>query len=57
MIFYGCHCGTVACWEDEANPQDSDHWAANVALLKKAGADLIIFNGGKEVPPSFSGIN
>jgi hypothetical protein len=56
MIFYSCRCGTVAVWEDEAQPQDSAHWALNIGLLK-TGAELAIFNGDKPTRPSFSGIN
>jgi hypothetical protein len=57
IMFYSCKCGTIAVWEDERQPRDAQHWAQNIELLKKAGVDLVIFNGNKPTPPSFSGIN
>ena len=58
MMFYACGCGgTIAVWEDEKQPKDAAHWAQNLKLLKKAGVDLVCFNGNKPTPSSFSGIN
>jgi len=57
MMFYACECGTVVVWEDERQPKDAHHRAQNIKLLGKAGVDVLIFNGNKRTPPSFSGIN
>lgn len=57
MMFYVCDCGTVAVWEDERQPRDGNHWAQNVKLLQAAGVAVLVFNGNKRTPPSFSGIN
>jgi hypothetical protein len=56
MMFYGCRCVTVSVWEDEfqCGPKT---WPRNVALAKRTGAGLLIFNGGRDTPPGFSGIN
>jgi len=37
----------VGVWEDERQPIDGEHWSQNLTLLKKAGTDLIWFNGKK----------
>jgi hypothetical protein len=57
IVFYSCQCGTVVVWEDERQPKDAQHWAQNIRLLKKAHVEVIVFNGNKETPPGFSGIN
>jgi hypothetical protein len=57
MMFYVCKCGAIAVWEDEKQPKDAQHWRQNIKLLKKAGVGLVVFNGNKPTPASFSGIN
>jgi hypothetical protein len=57
MVFYSCRCGSVAVWEDESQPASSKTWRFNMTLLAKAGVDIVIFNGGRETPAGFQGIN
>jgi hypothetical protein len=55
-MMYGCSVA-VACWEDERQPRDSEHWSWNVELGKKHGAGMVMFNGNKPLPPEFQGRN
>jgi hypothetical protein len=55
-MFYGCRCGNVMVWEDERQPTAAI-WLSNLDLLKDTDCELAIFNGGKETPPGFQGIN
>jgi hypothetical protein len=56
MVFYACRCGTIVVWEDERQPTQGN-WRMNVELLRRSGAGVLIFNGAKETPPGFTGIN
>jgi hypothetical protein len=58
VMTYACKCGgSVMTWEDEKQPTNADTWSMNLALMKKNNAEVIVFNGNKRTPPSFSGIN
>jgi hypothetical protein len=56
MVFHGCACGTVVTWEDERQPHRRD-WRHLVKLLRKSGANVVIFNGNKPLKENFSGRN
>jgi hypothetical protein len=56
-VLYSCRCGTVVTWEDERQPKDAKHWAQNIKLLRKRGAQVVVFNGNKPTPPGFGGQN
>jgi hypothetical protein len=56
MMFFACKCGTVAAWEDERQPSQKT-WTNSVQLLKDSGVAVVVFNGGKDTPPEFQGLN
>jgi hypothetical protein len=56
MLFYGCPCGTVVVFEDEAQPNQKLWWH-NIKLLKKTGAKVLVFNGNRPLEEGFSGVN
>jgi hypothetical protein len=56
MVFYACRCGTIVVWEDERQPTQAI-WPMLFELLRRSGAGVLIFNGAKETPPGFTGIN
>ena len=56
MIFHACQCVTVMTWKDEATPT-AKIWPKNVELARRSGADLLAFNGGRDTPAGFQGIN
>ncbi len=57
MMIYACGCGpAVGVWEDECAPT-AITWQATIAMALAAGVGLVIFHGGKETPPGFSGAN
>jgi hypothetical protein len=47
-VLYSCACGTVMVWEDEQQPQNATHWAVNIKLLRKRGAEVLVFNGKQQ---------
>jgi hypothetical protein len=58
IMAYACQCGgAVITWEDERQPTTTKMWKNSLSLMKKNNVDLVIFNGNKRTPPSFSGIN
>lgn len=57
MLFYGCLCGTLVVYEDEAQPQDARTWRLLADLMNKTGAKVLIFNGNRELSPDFNGLN
>jgi hypothetical protein len=56
VSIYNCKCGSVICGEDEEQLTQAI-WQMNVELLRRSGAEVVIFNGAKETPPGFTGIN
>jgi hypothetical protein len=56
MMFFDCMCGTVAAWEDERQPSQKT-WTKSVQRLRESGAGVVIFNGNKDTPPEFQGLN
>jgi hypothetical protein len=57
MIFHACKCGTLFTWEDESQPDSSRVWKFNVRLMRRSGAQLVVFNGNRPLRPDFSGAN
>jgi hypothetical protein len=58
MMFYQCGCVlSVVCWEDEKQPGGPVLWRQNVRLARAARAQVVIFNGGKDTPRDFQGVN
>ena len=55
--FYRCHCVCVGVWADEQQPHGASHWQMNVRLAQKTGAELLVFNGNKPLPPDFQGFS
>jgi hypothetical protein len=57
VCVYACDCGPgVTVWEDQSNP-DAKTWARAMATAREARVDMIVFNGGRDTPPEFSGLN
>src|SRR5258708_1925709 len=56
ILFFACRCGCVATFEDERRPTKKT-WPDCVRLLKNSGAGMVVFNGGKDIPPGFQGLN
>jgi hypothetical protein len=56
LNFHSCKCATICTWEAEQQPT-AERWSRHVKLARKAGADLVIFNGNKPTPPEFPGLN
>jgi hypothetical protein len=58
MMIYSCGCGSsVVTWEDERQPTSAKHWRRNIQLAHRANVGVVVFNGGKDTPPGFQGIN
>ena len=57
MCAFTCGCGpTVMVWEDERQPTRKT-WLLNMKLARRTRTEVLIFNGNKPTPPSFSGLN
>jgi hypothetical protein len=56
LIFHACECAAVCTWEDEAQPTRRS-WRPLVELARQTGARLLGFNGGRDTPPGFQGVN
>jgi hypothetical protein len=56
LVIHACKCGTAVCWEDEQNP-NKKNWLSIIDLLKGTDTQIVIFNGDKETPPGFQGVN
>jgi hypothetical protein len=56
LIFRACECAAVCTWEDESQPTRRN-WGALVELARQTGARLLGFNGGRDTPPGFQGVN
>jgi hypothetical protein len=57
LCAFTCDCGpTVVVWEDERQPTRRA-WVWTMKLARRTGAEVLIFNGNKPVPPGFSGLN
>jgi hypothetical protein len=56
MMLFACKCGTIAAFEDERQACQKT-WPDCLQLLKDAGVALVVFNGGKDTPKGFHGVN
>jgi hypothetical protein len=57
LCAFTCACGpTVVVWEDERQPTRRT-WSMTMKLARRTGAELLIFNGNKPMPPGFQGLN
>lgn len=57
MCFFQCGCGpTTVVWEDENQP-NARVWPKNIRLARRTGAEVLIFNGDRELSPGFGGMN
>jgi hypothetical protein len=57
IMIHACGCGpSIVTWEDERSPTIKT-WSFNINFARKANVDVVMFNGGKETPPDFQGLN
>ena len=57
IMIHSCKCGpSIVTWEDERSPTIKT-WPLNIEFARKADAGVVIFNGGKDTPAGFQGIN
>jgi hypothetical protein len=57
MCAFACACGpTVVVFEDERQPTRRS-WSLTMKLARRTGAEVLIFNGNKPIPPGFAGCN